>query len=240
MAAVGFVGLQVIVGIRDKSGDTPPTSMFIAAGLLVSIVALATVTLAARRSGIAMRAAIALGGAMAAIAFAKFALGPIAFARNLPTTEFQDPIGIGSSGAVVATAVVVGLLYVSVILLLGSWWRPASARAPRVSTGLAVLVCGVGALTAGAVFTGAPAAYVGFAVTGAGAAFLALLLFAGAALVAVSFANTAAQAKAMGTASVYLTVVWVAIAFVLVFQVLWVVLMIAVITIWPLRTVTPK
>jgi hypothetical protein len=38
----------------------------------------------------------------------------------------------------------------------------------------------------------------------------------------------------------YVTVAWVAIAFVLVFHVLWIVFLLAVVAIWPLRTVTPK
>ena len=65
-------------------------------------------------------------------------------------------------------------------------------------------------------------------------------MFAAAALVAAAFADTGAEAAALGRASMYLTVVWVAIAFLLVFQILWVVFLLSVITYWPLRTVTPK
>ena len=120
MAVVGFVGLQVIVGIRDKSGEAPPTSMVTAAGLFMSILALATVTVAARRSGITGRAAISLGGVMAAIGFAKFALGPTAFSREISTTTIQDPLGMGSNSAVIVIAVVMGMLYAGVILLVAA------------------------------------------------------------------------------------------------------------------------
>jgi hypothetical protein len=211
-ALVGFVGLQVIVQIRDASGKVPPTSMFAAAGLLMSVVAMVTVTVAAWRSGIALRAAIALGGGFAAIAVAKFAIGPTALYHGLAKTEIQDPLGLGARGSVWAIAVVVCLLYTGVIILI----------------------------VVGAFLNDAPINYLGFALTGVGATALAIALFVAATLVGVALRDTAKQAKAVGTASVYLTVVWVAIAFVLVFQVLWIVFLLAVVTVWPLRTVTPK
>ena len=37
-----------------------------------------------------------------------------------------------------------------------------------------------------------------------------------------------------------MTVAWVAICFLLVFQMLWIVFLLAVVAIWPLKTVTPK
>jgi hypothetical protein len=103
-----------------------------------------------------------------------------------------------------------------------------------------LILLAVGGAVVGALITDAPAAYLGFALTGVGAAGLAIALFVAATLVAVAFRDTAKQAKTVGTASVYLTVVWVAIAFLLVFQVLWIVFLLTVVTVWPLRTVTPK
>src|SRR3954463_5640145 len=79
MAVVGGIGLEIIVRVQDASGTTPPTSMFTAAAVLISLISTIAVCLAARSSGVAMRASIALGGAFGAIAVAKFALGPVAF-----------------------------------------------------------------------------------------------------------------------------------------------------------------
>ena len=239
-AVAGFAGLQAIAGIRDASQQAPPTSMFASAGLLMSVVAMVTVTLAAWRSGVALRAAIALGGGFAAIAVAKFAIGPTAFYKGLSTTVIQDPLDLGPSGIVWLIGVAVCLLYAGVILLLAAWLRPASSSWPRFSTGVGLIVLAVAGVATGAFITDAPFAYLGFALTGAGATALAIALFVAATLVTVALQDTAKQAKAVGTASVYLTVVWVAIAFLLVFQVLWIVFLLAVVTVWPLRTVTPK
>jgi len=85
-----------------------------------------------------------------------------------------------------------------------------------------------------------PSQYLDFATTGLEASGIALALFVAAGLVAVAFRSTAVRSKALGQASMYLTVLWVAIAFLLVFQVLWIVFLLAIVAIWPFRSVTPK
>jgi hypothetical protein len=82
--------------------------------------------------------------------------------------------------------------------------------------------------------------YVTFAMTGLEAGGIALALFVAAGLVAVAFKGTADRSKALGQASMYITVLWVAIAFLLVFQVLWIVFLLAIVAIWPFKSVTPK
>jgi hypothetical protein len=240
MAVVGGIGLEVIVRVQDASGTTPPTSMFTAAAVLISLISTIAVSLAARSSGIAMRASIALGGAFGAIAIAKFALGPVTFFHGTAGTEFQDPFAIGDRGMMWAIAFAVGLLYIGVVMLLARWQRPRVAAVPRLRTGVVLVALAIGVMVIGAFITTAPAGYLGFALTGVGATALAVALVVAATLIALAFRDTAKQAQVVGTASVYLTVVWVAVAFLLVFQILWVVFLLAVVTIWPLRTVTPK
>jgi hypothetical protein len=237
---VGALALWVIVNVHTRGTGPPPSSMFAAAGVLMSFIAIVTVGVAARRSGATFRAALALGGAFAAIAITKFALGPYAFTQHLDTTAFQDPLGIGSRGAVWAIGAVVGLLYAGVILLLAGLLRPTGSRSPRASTGVVLIVIGIGATLVGAIVTDAPMAYLGFALTGLEATGIAVALFVAASLLAVAFRDTATQAKVVGTTSAYVSIVWVAIAFLLVFQLLWVVFLLAIVTIWPVRTVTPK
>ena len=48
--AVGAIGLTVVVRVQDRSGHVPPTSMFAAAGIVMSLLALVTVTAAAQFS----------------------------------------------------------------------------------------------------------------------------------------------------------------------------------------------
>jgi hypothetical protein len=238
-AIVGLLALLVIVQIKDPAGATPPTSLFAAAGALISVVAFVTVTLAARSAGIAFRAAVTLAGGLAVIAVVKFTLGPIAMFSARP--EVQDPFGLGSAGSVVAITAVVLALYTGAIMGLGSWLRPRGwASWPRATTAFVLLIAGIGGLVGGAFFTNAPIGYVGYALTGVEATAVIVSLFVAGTLVAAAFRDTARQAKSLGVASVYVSVVWVAVAFLLVFHVLWVVFLLAVVAVWPLRTVTPK
>jgi hypothetical protein len=237
---VGFVGLQLIVHVHHGFGAVPPTSMFAAGASLISVLSMITVTLAARGAGVATRAAVALGGAFAAIAIAKFALAPNAFFRGTAGETVEDPFGFGGGGMMWAIAIAVGLLYVGVVLVLAARLRPREAASPRLSTGLVLIVLAVAAFGLGAFVTRAPIGYLGFALTGAGAAALAISLLVAATLIAAAFHDAATQARVLGTVSVYTTIVWVAVAFLLVFQVLWVVFLLAVVTLWPIKTVTPK
>jgi hypothetical protein len=106
---------------------------------------------------------------------------------------------------------------------------------------IALVVIGViGLVVAGFMFTSAPMQYVSFALTGLEAGVLAVVLLVATILVSLAFRDASAQARALGKSSMYLTVAWIAIAFVLVFHVLWIVFLLAVVAAWPLKTVTPK
>jgi hypothetical protein len=240
MALVGVAALEAVVHVHDGSGPRPPSSLFVAAGLLVSVTSMITVTLAARATGATARAAITLGGAFAAIAIGRFTFGPIAFFRDVASREISDPFGLGNDGTVWAIALAVGVLYVGVVVLIAALRRPAGTRTPRTGAGVSLIAAGIGAMVLGAIVTAAPLNYVQAALTGVGATSLAVVLLVAAGLVAASFSDAARQARAVGTTSVYVSMLWVAVAFILVFQVLWVVFLLAILALWPLRTVTPK
>jgi hypothetical protein len=116
---------------------------------------------------------------------------------------------------------------------------PPDGPSGKVVIGLTVFAVGGTVVTSIFISTAANQ-YLDFATTGLEASGIALALFVAAGLVAVAFRGTAVRSKALGQASMYLTVLWVAIAFLLVFQVLWIVFLLAVVAIWPFRSVTPK
>jgi hypothetical protein len=61
-----------------------------------------------------------------------------------------------------------------------------------------------------------------------------------ATLAGAMFANAADRAKAVGDAAVLVNLFWVGLAFLALYHVLWVVYILALTTIWPLKVVTPK
>ena len=241
-AGVGAIGLLVVVRVQDRSGHVPSTSMFAAAGIVMSLIALVTVALAARQAGAPLRAAIALGGAFAAIALAKFAMGPTALFQGNREAPIQNVGGLTSGGMVVVIAVVIGALYLAAIWLLAVLMRPTPPPdGPSMTMVVWLILFVVAAVIGTSIFvTTAAGQYLTFATTGLEAGGIALALFVAAGLVALAFRETSVRARKLGTVSMYLTVAWVAVAFLLVFQVLWVVFLLAVVAIWPFRSVTPK
>jgi hypothetical protein len=240
--AVGAAGLLAIVSIQDQNGPSPPTSMFAAAGILMSIVGFVTVAIAARSAGTTTRAALALGGGFAAIALAKFAMGPTALYQGNRLQDITTFAGLDSGALIVWIAVTILVLYVGVVWFLAAAFRPAvPPDGPSYKPVIAVLaITIVGGSVSAVIITTAPGDYLRFIVTGLEATGIAIALFAATCLVAAAFRDTAHRTRALGTTSVYVTVAWVAIAFLLVFQVLWIVFLLAVVAIWPLRSVTPK
>jgi hypothetical protein len=233
MGAAGILGLiaiAVVLHIQDRTGKVPPTSTFAAAGIAISVVAVVTVALAARGAGTTWRASIALGGGFAAIAITKFAMGPTALYQGNRIDPIQNPGGVTSGGMVILISVVVGLLYLAAIWLLAAVFRPA----PPPDGPSGIVAIGLGACAVAALIV------TGIAAASAASQYIALALFFAAGLVAVAFRGTAVRARALGQASMYLSVMWVAIAFLLVFQVLWIVFLLAVVAIWPFKSVTPK
>jgi hypothetical protein len=240
--AVGGAGLIVVVNVQDATGRVPPTSMFAAAGILMSIVALFTVTLAVRTAGAPMRAAVALAGGFAAIAIAKFAIGPTALFQGNRTQEITTFAELTSGDNVIVIGIALAVLYLAAVWLLAIAFRPAPPPdGPSARLLVALVVIGaIGSVMTGFLFTNAPIQYLSFALTGLEAGTLAVVLFAATVLVSLAFRDASARARALGKSSMYLTVAWIAIAFVLVFHVLWIVFLLAVVAAWPLKTVTPK
>lgn len=240
--AAGLVAIGVVLRIQDHDGKVPPTSTFAAAGIALSVVAIVTVALAAHAAGTTWRAAIALGGGFAAIAIAKFAMGPTALYQANRREPIQNVGGLTSGDMVVLIAVVVGVLYIAAIWFLAVMFRPAEPPdGPSAKVAVGLTAVGIAATIGTSIFVSAAASqYVDFATTGLEAGGIALALFVAAGLVSVAFRGTAVWSKALGQASMYITVLWVAIAFLVVFQVLWIVFLLAIVSIWPFKSVTPK
>src|SRR5438876_232726 len=99
---------RVVTNRIDESASASITSTFAAAGIAISVVAIVTVALAAHAAGTTWRAAIALGGGFAAIAIAKFGMGPTALYQGNRVHPIQNVGGLTSGTMVVLIAGVVG------------------------------------------------------------------------------------------------------------------------------------
>ena len=127
---VGILAIAVVLNIQDHGGTVPPSSTFAAVAIAMGVVAIVTVAMAAHAAGTTWRAAIALAGGFAAIALAKFGMGPTALYQGNRIEPIQNLAGTSSGGMVVLIAIVVGALSSP---RSGCW--PWSSGRPRRPTG---------------------------------------------------------------------------------------------------------
>jgi hypothetical protein len=230
---------------KDDATDVPPGWLFAASGIVVAGVGGFAVWLAALQSRLVPRSAIALGGGFACIAIAKFALAPFGFFRTVNGREIQT---LGDQGSLIwITAFGVLLLYMIAIRLIARFARHRLKDTPRVRSAVTVgMVLSLAAIGLAfpflaAVATGlGPLFYLSIVFTSVTGVATTIALLTAAALVGRAFVTAEDRARILARASILTTITWLAIAFVILFQALWVVFMLAIVSVWPLRTVTPK
>jgi hypothetical protein len=181
----------------------------------------------------------------------KFVLGPFGLYEVNRTRPFESLIPIDRPmGALFAALAVFGL-YAGVLfdiyrVMLRLVRGPSPSRARRIVLGgviaSIVLAGGLGSivLVVLATVASSSALYLEF-VFSSGASLLVALSLAGATgLCAMTFASTAERARIVGDASVIVTIFWIALAFLALYHVLWVVYILVLTSIWPLKVVIPK
>ena len=249
LLAAGVVcvaALLILLSIaKDDATDVPPGWLFASSGILVAGVGGFAVWLAALQSRLVPRSATALGGGFACIAIAKFALAPLGFFRTVSGREIQT---LGDQGSIIwVSAFGILLLYVVAIRLIARFARNRLNDAPRVRSSvtigmvLSLAAIGLALPLLAAVVTGlGPLFYVNIVFTSVTAVGTTVVLLMAAGLVTGAFVTADDRAQILARASILTTITWLAIAFVILFQALWVVFMLTIVGVWPLRTVTPK
>jgi hypothetical protein len=82
--------------------------------------------------------------------------------------------------------------------------------------------------------------YLDFVFSSSVSLLIALALAGATALAALTFDATARRAHMLGDATLYMSVFWLGLYFLALYHVLWVVYVLVLTSIWPLKVVTPK
>jgi hypothetical protein len=241
---VCLVALIALVWLaKDDPSNVPPAWVFAASGIVVAGVGSVAVWLACTQTRLVARTAIALGAAFACIALAKFTLAPFGFFDR--TRDRTIELIVSQQTLIVVAGAGVLALYVAAILLIRRVARGRLVDSPKIRTSAVVGVL-VGLLAIGFalpfvfVVVAGPAYYLRLIFTSVVGVGLILALMAATGLVTGAFLSAEDRAQVLARASMLATVTWIALAFVVLFQVLWIVFMLALVAVWPLRTVTPK
>jgi hypothetical protein len=251
--AAGFAFAFPFVVFLPGDGDraTPPASTLLTTALVVAFFTAVALYLGLRLDLKFPHAVIlyTVGWNVLVVA-AKFALGPYGFYEVNQEVEIETILPtLDSPEGAVPGAALIFLLYAAVYWLVYRSFRGGELtfRKPLV----------VGAFLAGAVvlsaasgvlvllvlplfFAAAAFDYLGFVFTSGVSVFVGLTLAGAMTLAILAFRSAAERARVLGDATIVVSLFWVGLAFLALYHALWVVYILILTSIWPLKTVTPK
>jgi hypothetical protein len=254
-----LAGIAVEVLPRVSSGGTqPPVGTLLAVGILVGGLTSGALYLGISRDmKLPARVAIFFVAYNALIVLVKFVLAPAGLyqvnrERWLRSTFGQRGI-VWLSAAVVLVlyAMVFSLLYLGARRSLGSRLTPSKRdrgvpRKPSLRKfviGLIVVVAVVVGLSLLALLTvlgGGGLQYLDFVFSSGLSLLIAVALGLASVFVVMGFRSVEDRTRAVADATVLLNLFWLGLAFLLLFHVLWVIYVLVLTSIWPLKTVVPK
>ena len=241
--ALCAVVLLVVPLLSKRGGDAPPAALLAASGLVLGGASAAVLGLGVRRLGASARAAIAAGVGIFCVALVKFTFGPLGFYAAARGRVFSVPLEGFVPLAIATGGVATLMLYVSGLrLVYASFLRRTGARGARqaVTTTVAGAIILASLGVAAAVVLSVPGFYLRLLLHSVAVGMVVAALVFAVAAFSVAFSSSAEAAKAAGDVGMYTAVFGLCMAFLVIFHVLWIVYMLVLSAIWPLRTVTPK
>jgi hypothetical protein len=247
-AAFGFAALAAATVPRlGGGGEVPGLATLLATGALVGLVTTGALYLVLRRD-LALPSTVALlaVGYNALVVLVKFVLGPRALYEASEHGTLETLFDPGDAGSALLIAGGVFLAYAGALAVIYRLCRRRLRERGRIRVRRVVVVT----VVAGAVLFatgGLPLLlllggldYAGFVLSSSLSLLVALALAAAIWLATLSFRGAAARAELLGDAAVIVSLFWVGLAFLALYHALWVVYVLVLTTIWPLKVITPK
>jgi hypothetical protein len=260
LAALIFGLIVVALVPRAKDGGTePPVGLLLLGGVLIALVTVPALYVAIRRE-MKIPASVALYAVAynAAIVLVKFTLAPKGMYDVNQTVNFtgfftpSDPIGAVSAavGVFLIYFIVYGLIYRVYRARLRRFLSlPEPERTRRLRRSVIPLVVGAILLSmvggAGILFlplvaVSSGAEYLRFVFASGLSLFISLVLAGATTLVVLAFRGAGEQARVIGDAALLVSFFWIGLVFLAIYHVLWVVYVLMLTTVWPLKVVVPK
>jgi hypothetical protein len=248
VAATGL-GLAAIVLFPRSGGDAPPLASLTLIGAVVTgLTTAALYTIVRRDLGLPRRLAISFALAFILVGLVKFVLAPFGLYEVNAARALDAFVGtVGDLGGAILTAAVVFGLYALVYTITYRFSHPRDGDRAAISgrTVLVILlvlgllvVSGIGFVAL--IFLTAPRQYLEF-VFSSGAGLLVAVALAGAATLFGSVFRALGRRPDLVTdLGAIVTLFWLGLGFLALYHVLWIVYVLVLGSIWPLRTVVPK
>jgi uncharacterized membrane protein len=236
-------------------GDAPSLASLALIGAVIAGVTTAALYATVRRDlRLPRRLATSLAIAFALIGLVKFVLAPFGLYEVNAVRPLDDYFGtVGDLGGTLITAAAVFGLYAlgyTIAYRIGhpSHDRPSRARdRPRMSGRTILIVVVVAGLLAvsglwlvALLLVNAPRQYLEFVFSSGAGLLMAIALAGAATLVGSVFRALSRQPELVANVGAVLTLFWLGLGFLALYHALWIVYVLVLGSIWPLRTVVPK
>jgi hypothetical protein len=260
LAVAGALSLGVVMVVPrtvSSAGDVPPIGMLLTTATIVGVIC-AVLLFWGLRSDLGLPATTAVYAAAfnVLVIAVKLALAPHGFYEVNQARDLDGWFSIDNGLMAMLAAAAIFVLYVAVYLVLYRYLRVKVEHLapedpiPRFVSGRA-LVIGVVVLTFLLIASGGalllllvPIAagfdYLSFVLSSSLSLMIGVILACATALAAAAFNSAADRARLVGDASVFMSFFWVGLYFLALYHVLWVVYVLVLTSIWPLKVVTPK
>lgn len=260
LVVAGLLSLAVVAIVPrtvSSSGSIPPVGMLLTTATIVAMVCGALIFWGLRSDvGLPLTTAVYAVAFNVLVIVVKLVLGPRGYYEADQTKELDSTFAISDTFMAVCAALFVFALYAAAYFVLYRYFRKKVAHlAPEdrfafrlsgrkfVVTVIVItilIVASGGALLLIALPLIAGLSYVDFVFSSSLSLLIAVILACATAFAAMTFNSTADRARLVGDASVFVSFFWVGLYFLALYHVLWVVYVLVLTAIWPLKVVTPK
>jgi hypothetical protein len=252
---LSFGVVMLVPRTVSGTGDVPPVRMLLETAIIVSVVCAAALFWGIRADlRLPVKVAVYAVVFNTLVIVVKLTLAPHGFYEVNQIKDLESGLTIDDPFAATAAAAGIFLLYGAVYVVLFRFFRSRIAHLdppdpiPRIPRGVVIAIVvlfllGVG--SGGAIlilllplFGGLD--YLDFVFSSGVSLLIALALAAATSLAAPAFDATSKRAHALGDATMYMSFFWVGLYFLALYHVLWIVYVLVLTSIWPLKVVTPK
>jgi hypothetical protein len=256
-AGLSLAVVMVVPRTVSSSGDVPPVGMLLTTATIVGAISAALLYWGLRSDlGLPLTTALYTVAFNVLVIVVKLGLAPHGFYEVNRTRDLDGLFSIDNGLMAILAAAAIFVLYLAVYLVLYRYFRVKIEHLapedpiPRFVSGrafvigvvvLTILLIGSGgALLLVLVPIAAGLDYLDFVFSSSLSLMIAVLLACATALAAAAFNSAADRARLVGDASVFMSFFWVGLYFLALYHALWVVYVLVLTSIWPLKVVTPK
>lgn len=254
-----WIRLAVAVGLAiaamalfpRSGGDEPPlASLALIGAVIAGVTTAALYTIVRRDLRLPSRVATSLAFAFVLIALVKFVLAPLGLYEVNAVKALDDYFGTVADpvGAAITAVIVFGLYALGYGIIyrigrrgVGFRW-PIRVRGRTFVVGLVgltlVVVSGVWVIVLAVL--AAPGQYLEFVFSSGAGVIVAVALAIAATLIGSAFRTLDRQPQVVAEVGAIVSLFWLGLGFLALYHALWIVYVLVLGSIWPLRTVVPK